>query len=175
MVQKATGLEHGATDTAAAARTAQEADLKKANGEYDQFIGSNMTNSPFYKSLVTSGTDATTSAYANAKSNVAARAGAAGFGYGSPAAQGGGAEAGMQEAKAVGQIPVEAVQTAADYGLKAAAGIQGSAGQEGQQSLGYEDAATSLQNTRRTNNAAMMNALIKSASEAGSAGISKWG
>jgi hypothetical protein len=106
---------------------------------------------------------------------MAAKSNAAGFGYGAPAAQGGNQQMAVAEASDVGKIPVQATQTAANMAMQAAQGTQGSAGQMGQQALGYTDAATSLQNTRKTNNAAMMNALIKSAGEAGGAGISKWG
>lgn len=154
--------ETNAYGTAKSSKDMQTNVLNQADQEYSQFTGPNMTSSPFYKTLVTTGTDSTTSAYNKAKANMAAKANAAGFGYASPAAATGDNQVEAQEASDVAKVPTQAVQTAADYGLRAAEGLQTTGAQEGQQSLGYEDAGVSLQNTRSQDVNALLRQLISS-------------
>lgn len=90
-----------------------------AQGTLSQFEGP-VQDSPFYKSLLTSGTEATSDAYDNATANMRAKANQSGFNYTQPAEQGAEAEIGGREAKAIGDLPSEAAQQASQAALTAA-------------------------------------------------------
>jgi hypothetical protein len=126
-----------------------------------------ITSSPYYKSLVSAGTDATTNAYNSAKASAAARANAAGFGSNQPIAQGAQNQIESQEAKSLAGVPMQAIEATAPLQLQAAgqtgqlageqgrlAGVQGGlAGEQvgmgtalGGEGVGYMGQATDLEN-----------------------------
>lgn len=144
----------GKSDPQKAAEAASAADRAKqgqltdtAQGTLGQFEGP-VDQSPFYKALLTQGTEATSNAYQNAQQNVRARAKQAGFGYEQPVEQG--AEAGIQaqEAGALARVPGEALLEASGPALSAA-GQTGSMGMGyGQQGLGYNTNAGNMEARR---------------------------
>lgn len=96
-------------------------DVNAAQGTYSQFEGP-VQNSPFYKSLLTTGIQDTSRAYDTARSNMAQRANAAGFGYNQPVAQGAQNQLQSQEASALANVPQQAMLGAAPLSLQAAQG-----------------------------------------------------
>lgn len=102
-------------------------DLDTAQGTFSQFEGP-VEQSPFYKALKTAGTETTADSYKSAKSNVRARASAAGFGAaGQPVTEGATAGLESEEAKAQAQVPGRALTAAAPLSLEAARGTQAGA------------------------------------------------
>lgn len=115
-------------------RAGQAQDYGTAQGTYGQFEGP-VNQSPFYKALLTSGTDAAATQGANAKSAARARGKAAGFGYAQPAENV--AEAGIDASTAATEaaLPARTAAVAAPLSLEAAKGTEsmGTAlGQEGE-------------------------------------------
>jgi hypothetical protein len=117
-------------------RAAQTGYYGKAQDTYGQFEGP-VTQSPFYKALLTAGTDATSQAYQNATAASRARGKAAGFGYTQPAE--GVAEAGIQarEASDLGALPTKAATAAAPLSLEAARGTESMGTELGREGEGY--------------------------------------
>jgi len=117
-----------------AVSTGNAADFTKpAQSTLSQFEGP-VQQSPFYKALLTTGTEATSRAYENAKANTAARARAAGFGYEQPVAQGAQSQMDAQEASALARVPQEATIAATQPALQAASTGAGAG-------LGWENTA----------------------------------
>lgn len=125
-------------------RAGQAEKYGKAQGTLDQFEGP-VNKSPFYKALLTAGTDSTANAYQSAKTNVRARSKAAGFGEDSGAGQG--AEAGIdsQEAKAQAAVPGEALMQATGPALSAAGQTAGMGNALGGQGVAYSGQAVDLE------------------------------
>lgn len=100
--------------------------------------GSDVTQTPFYKSLVKQGISSTANAYQNAQSNLLQKANSSGFGYQQPIVQGANAGLQSEEAKAMANVPVSATINATQAGLQAS-GIQ--AGEAGGFNPGASQAA----------------------------------
>jgi hypothetical protein len=101
----------------------------QAQGTLGQFEGP-AQQSPFYKSLLTTGIQSTSDAYQNARSNMRQQANQAGFGYAQPATQGADNQLQAREASDMAKIPMEAELGTAPLSLQAA-------GQTGQMGMGY--------------------------------------
>lgn len=151
----------------------QRADQGKAYGRAQSTLGQfegPVDQSPFYKSLLKAGTEGTANAYASAKSNTAARAKTAGFGYAQPVAQGAQDQIGSEEAKAQSRVPGEALTAATAPALAAAgqeAGMGTALGSTGSQYFG--DAASmenAYQEAAAQRSAAMWGALAQVGSAA---------
>ena len=129
----------------------QTADMGAAQGTLSQFEGP-VQNSPFYKSLLTTGIQNTSNAYQNAASNQKAQANAAGFGQNQPVAQGANNQLQAQETSALAQVPQTAMTEAAPLSL-AAAGQSGQMGESaGSQGLNALNLASQLQLKRQGGN-----------------------
>jgi hypothetical protein len=111
-----------------------------AQGTLSQFEGP-VQNSPFYKALLTQGTEQTSNAYGNAQANQRQQANMSGFGYNSPTAQGGQAQLQSQEAGALAAEPQQAMTQAAQSALQAAGETGQLAGQQGQMATSFNNAA----------------------------------
>ncbi len=109
-----------------------------AQGTNSQFEGP-VQNSPFYKSLLTTGIQNTSDAYQTAKTNMAQKANASGFGYSSPVATGANNQLDAQETSALAQVPQTAMTQAAPLSLEAS-------NQTGQMGMGYGSQGASLLN-----------------------------
>jgi hypothetical protein len=109
-----------------------------AQGTDAQFEGP-VQNSPFYKSLLTTGIQNTSNAYQTAQSNMKAKANSAGFGQNQPVAQGADNQVEAQETSALAQVPNEAEIAAAPLSLEAA-------GQTGNMGMGYGNQGVNLLN-----------------------------
>ena len=116
---KRSGVEGTAQSQSLGQQQAGEKNIGTAQGTLSQFEGP-ITSSPYYKSLVATGTDATSDAFTNAKANTAARARQAGFGYSSPIGQAASRETEGQEASALAQVPTKAIEATAPLELEAA-------------------------------------------------------
>ena len=115
--------------------------IGRAQGTLGQFEGP-VQESPFYKALLTQGTEATSRAYERAQGNVRARAHQAGFGYNQPVEQGAEAELGARGASELSSLPGRSMLQAAPLALEAAGQERGLAGVEeglAGQSLGYAE------------------------------------
>ena len=102
-----------------------------------QFEGP-VQNSPYYKSLLASSTDATSNAYQNAQAASADRAKTAGFGYASPIGQAASRETQGAEAAKLAELPAQTYAQAAPMSLEAAkttGGLGEAAGAQGTQNL----------------------------------------
>lgn len=149
---KRSGVEKGAESIVSQDRAGQASqygaagnNLAKAQGTYDQFEGKTQ-DSPYYKSLLATSTDATTKAYDNAKASSAVRAKQAGFGYESPIGGAVSRETEGAEAGALAGLPAKAMAATAPLQLEAAKGTQGVAGAEAGMgtALGSEATATEV-------------------------------
>ena len=114
--------------------------------------GTNPLSTPFGKSLVTAGTQATSNAYGQAKQNEAANANNAGFGFDQPVTQGAQGALGAQEAGALAQVPAQAEQQAIQPELQAAQLQTSQAGQYNPSSYygdytGAQEAGQTAQNS----------------------------
>lgn len=145
---KRPSLENVTSQTSTADQKAQAADYNTAQGTDSQFEGP-VTSSPYYKSLVATSTDATSNAYENAKANSAAKANAAGFGYDSPIGQAASRETQSAEDSALAEIPAKSAAAAAPLSLEASGQTANMGTQLGQEALGYEGQATSLEENYR--------------------------
>jgi len=150
---ESTALSNSANDQAG-----EQSDYGTAQGTLSQFEGP-VQDSPYYKSLVATGTDSTTQAYNNAQENARSAANQAGFGYEQPVTQG--AESGVQaqEASALAQIPSQAAAQAAPLSLEAAGQTANMGTQLGNQALGYFGDATSLEEQYQQMQQAFLNQL----------------
>jgi hypothetical protein len=136
-----------------------------AQGTLSQFEGP-VQDSPFYKALKTAGTESTANAYASAKSNTAARAKSAGFGYQQPVAQGAGEQIGAEEAKAQAQVPGRALMEASGPALSAAGTTAGIGAAQQGVGLGYSGQQVDLEKQYQEQLAAQQQAMWKAISEA---------
>jgi hypothetical protein len=116
-----------------------------AQGTFSQFEGP-VQNSPFYKALLTSGTEATTNAYDTAKANANARANQAGFGYNQPIAQGAQNEINSRETSSLAALPREAMTATAPLALQAGQDTAQLGESQGQQALGWNQASQNWNN-----------------------------
>jgi hypothetical protein len=115
-------------------------DYGQAQNTLSQFEGP-VQSSPYYKSLVATGTDATSNAYQSALEQQRANAAQGGFGYEQPVTQGAETGVAAQEAGALARIPAQAAQQASGAALQAAgttAGMGEAAGSQANQALSTE-------------------------------------
>jgi hypothetical protein len=149
------------TDTQSTQQQQQQATQNQntAQGTFGQFEGP-VTSSPFYKSLLTTGTDSTSQAYNNAQANNRANANQSGFNYSQPNVQGSENEIAGQEAGAVGALPAEAAAEAAPLAEGAAAGTAGIGATQSGAAQGYNQAATGLEENYQNAQSGMWNALL---------------
>jgi hypothetical protein len=131
----------------------------QSQGTLGQFEGP-VNQSPFYKSLLTSGIQDTSNAYQNARSSMRANANAAGFGYAQPATQGADNQLQAQEAFALANVPQQAMLGAAPLSLQAA-------GQTGNMGMGYGSQGTSLLGANAQNTMGLYNQLLGTAIQGG--------
>lgn len=116
---KRSGVEGTAQSQSLGQQQAGEANIGRAQDTLSQFEGP-ITSSPYYKSLVATGTDATSNAYENAKAATAARARQAGFGYETPIGEAASRETEGAEAGALARVPTQAIEATAPLELEAA-------------------------------------------------------
>jgi hypothetical protein len=149
------------TDTA---QTTQQQQMATANqntaqGTLGQFEGP-VQSSPFYKSLLATGTDATSQAYNNAQANNRANANASGFNYTSPNVQGSENEIAGEEATQMGELPAKAAQEAAPLAEGAAGETAGIGATQSGAASGYNSNATGLENNYQNAQSGMWQALL---------------
>lgn len=152
----ASATQKAGEQRSAADQAREDALTGTAQGTLSQFEGP-VEQSPFYKALLTTGTEAVSDSYNNAASNVRARANQAGFGYNQPVENG--AEAGVRtaQAKAQSQVPTTALTAASDAAMRAA-GTTGNMGLAyGNQGKGYYDSAAQQDQRRQS----MWNSLLQ--------------
>lgn len=125
-------------------RAGQAAYYGTAQGTDSQFEGP-VQDSPYYKSLVATGTDATSNAYQNAQAGSIAGAEQAGFGQNSPIGQAASREQTGQEATALAQVPTQAMNAAAPLSLQAAGQTANMGTQLGNEGVQYQQQGTSLE------------------------------
>jgi len=141
-----------------------------AQGTLSQFEGP-VQSSPYYQSLMATGTDATTNAYQNAQESERANANQAGFGAGQPVGATADTALQAQEAGALGRLPAQSAQQASQAALTAAGQTAGIGESQGQQGLGYFGDATQLEEQYQNALNAFQNKLWNTgASAAGSIG-----
>jgi hypothetical protein len=116
---KRSGVEKGAESIVAQDRAGQSTAYGNVNATDANFAGKTQ-DTPYYKSLLATSTDATSNAYENAKASSAARAKAAGFGYGSPIGDAASRETTGAEAGALAELPAKATAATAPLQLEAA-------------------------------------------------------
>jgi hypothetical protein len=150
-----------ATDTAATTQQQQQATANQgtAQGTLGQFEGP-VTSSPFYKSLLTTGTDATSQAYNNAQASNRAASNDSGFNYTSPNETGSENEIKGQEATAVGNLPAEAAAEAAPLAAGAAGETAGIGATQSGAAQGYNSQATGLEENYQNAQSGMWDALL---------------
>lgn len=120
-----------------------------AQGTLGQFEGP-VNQSPFYKAMLTTGIEGTSQAYDNARTNMKAKANAAGFGNAQPVSQGVDNQIDAQEAGAMADVPRQALLSAAPLSMQAA-GQTGSMGMGyGSQGSGYDQQAGTLEMQRKS-------------------------
>lgn len=156
---KRSPLEPAAQQIQQQDQAAQTKALGTAQDTLDQFEGP-IQDSPYYKALVNTGTQATSNAYEGAKANTRARANAAGFGNpASGVTQG--AEAGIenQEAKALSAVPNQAMEAAVAPALQASGQTAQMGEAQGNQGLGYFGDATNLEEEYQKRNTGFQNRL----------------
>jgi hypothetical protein len=138
----------------------QTANEGAAAGTLGQFEGPT-TSSPYYKSLLATGTDATTNAYNNAKATSAARANAAGFGDNQPVTQGANNEINAQESASLARLPMQAEQATAPLQLEAANTSATMAGNEANASNTASGTSGQLSNQYQQMQQAFQNSLLQ--------------
>lgn len=117
----------------------QQGNLTNAAQSTDSQFEGPVNQSPFYKSLLTTGIQNTSNAYQNAQSNVKANANSAGFGQNQPVAQGANNQVQAQETSALANVPNQAMEAAAPLSLEAA-------NQTGNMGMGYGTQGVNLLN-----------------------------
>jgi hypothetical protein len=138
----------------------QNAAYGNVNSTDSNFSGPTQ-NTPYYKAMVASTSDATSNAYQNAQANAAQSAQQAGFGQSSPIGQAASREVTGAEATQQAQIPAQAMEQTAPLQLQAAGQQLSEGTAAGQQGEGYENIAanqnTAYQNRRQSFNNQLWN------------------
>lgn len=137
-------LESQNQNISAQNRNAQTNAYNNVNSTDSQFSGP-VQDTPYYKSLVATGTDATSKAYQNAQANSISQANEAGFGTTSPIGQAASREETGQEAGALAEIPAKAAAATAPLQLEASGQQLSEGGTLGNEALGYQGEATNLE------------------------------
>jgi hypothetical protein len=138
-------------------------------GPLSYFFNSDPTKSGLYKDYLTKGTESTTEAYDNAKSNLLSANQKAGFGYTQPTVQGGQEALSNEEAKAQAAVPGQALTETIQPELEALNIRSGEA--KDYNPASYVNGATSLQENQDKNNSNLYSSLFNLAGQSiGSAG-----
>lgn len=137
---KRSGVEKGAESMVSQDRSGRDKAFGTAQGTLGQFEGP-VKDSPYYKSLLATSTDATSNAYENAKASSAARAKQAGFGMDSPIGQSASRETTGQEAGALAELPARAYASTAPLALQAAGQTAGMGTELGREATQTETGA----------------------------------
>lgn len=137
---KRSGVEQGAQGIRDQELAGRDKMYGTAQGTLGQFEGP-VKDSPYYKSLLATSTDATSNAYENAKAASAARAKQSGFGQDSPIGQAVSRETTGQEAGALAGLPAKAMGEAAPLALQAAGQTAGMGTQLGTEATQTETGA----------------------------------
>lgn len=141
-------------------RNAQGTAYGNVNATDAQYSGP-VQDSPYYKSLVATGTDATSNAYQNAQANSISQAKEAGFGQETPVGQAVSREQTGEEAGALAGIPAKAAAATAPLQLEAG-GQQLSEGTAlGSEALGYQEQATNLEEEYQKRQQDFWNSLLQ--------------
>jgi hypothetical protein len=156
----------------------QGQDYGTAQGTLSQFEGP-VQQSPFYKALLNTGTEATSNAYQNVMANTNARANAAGFGNQQPVTQGAQTQVAAQEAKDLAAQPNKALLEAEQPAL-AAAGQTASMGTAlGNEAVGLSGQQVGLeeqyQNQQQQFGSGLFNSLLGVGMDAATGGLSGLG
>lgn len=168
---KRSPVESESQNISAQDRAGQSAAYGNVNATDANFAGATK-DTPYYKSLLATSTDATSNAYDSAKASSAERAKMARFGYSQPAAQGGQTEMEAKEAGALAELPAKAYAATAPLQLEAA-GQQLSEGSAlGGQGVAYHGQAIDLEQEYQKRNSGFQNRLwdIGAGAVAGAAG-----
>lgn len=115
-----------------------------AQGTLSQFEGP-VESSPYYQSLMATGTDATTNAYQNAQESERANTNQAGFGAGQPAGTAADTAVQAQEAGALSRLPAQSAQQASQAALQASGQTTNLGESQGQQANAYLNSAVPLE------------------------------
>lgn len=133
---KRSPVESAAENISAQDRAGQSTAYGNVNAT-DANLSGKTTDTPYYRSLLATSTDATSNAYQSAKSASAARANAAGFGNTQPVAQGGQSELEAREAGAMSELPAKAIESTVPLQLRAAEQQLSEGGELGREGEGY--------------------------------------
>ena len=137
----------------------QRADQQnRANQTLGQFQGP-VEQSPFYKALLTTGTESTSRAYDRARANTARRAQMAGFGYEQPVTQGAQTQVDAEEASALAQVPQNSLVRASQPALQAGGVAQNTAMGYGNQEMDALSMADQMQQRRRRGTQGLFSAI----------------
>jgi hypothetical protein len=156
----------------------QGQDYGTAQGTLSQFEGP-VQQSPFYKALLNTGTEATSNAYQNVMSNTNARANAAGFGQQQPVTQGADTQVATSEAKALAAQPNQALLEASGPALAAAGQTAGMGTALGSEAVGLSGQQAGLeqqyQQQQQQFGSGLFNSLLGIGMDAATGGLSGLG
>lgn len=135
-----------------------------------QFNGP-VQSTPYYKSLLQSGTQSTNQAYDNASRNLKQSMEGAGVGGASGAAAGNNAAVGAQRAASLGQVGTQAVQGATQMQQQANSQQAQLAGMYSGAGLGYYSGANQAELQRLQNQGSLWNGLLQAGTGIGEAAM----
>ena len=152
--------EANTENTSIADQAAQGKAYGTANATDANFTGSTQ-DTPYYKSLVATGTDATSNAYQNAQANSIAQAKEAGFGQETPIGQAASREATGAEAGALAEIPAKAAAATAPLQLEASGQQLQEGTALGNEGVQYSEQATGLEEQYQKMNQDFWNKMLQ--------------
>lgn len=132
------------TNTTAQDQAQQNSLNNTAQGTLSQFEGP-VQNSPYYKSLLATGTEGATSAYNAAKANLNQEAATAGFTPASSSLPGAATELNASEAQTLAGEPASAAQEATSAAIPAAEATANIGNEYGTEAEGYSSQNTQLE------------------------------
>lgn len=158
--------------------TADQATTDKLAGTssdtLSQYMG-DVTQTPYYQSLLKSGTTSTNQAYDNSSRNLKQSMEGAGVSSRSPAAVGNTAAVGAQRASALGTVGTNAMQQATQTQLQATGLENDLAKMYSGEGTQYSDQSTELEKQRQQNQAGLWGAMLGAGAGLGSAAMKTWG
>ena len=161
---KRSPVEQQGQDISKQDRTAQQGDYNSARSTTSQFSGP-IDQSPFYKALYRTGTEGTSEAYNNARSNMRQRASAAGYGSQQPVEQGAETQLDVKEGQDLAKVGPNSLVAATQPALESAQISSGMGTAEGSQGASYWNSTIPLEQQYQTQlaqrNQAMWNALAQ--------------
>ena len=149
----------------------------RANSLGDQVTANNsqyngpVTSTPYYKSLLQSGTQSTNQSYDNASRNLKQSMEGAGVGGASGAAQGNNAAMGAQRASTLGQVGTNAIQGASQMQMNANSQQLQQAGMDSGAAQGYFSGANQAELARLQQQGSLYNGLLQAGTGLGEAAI----